>query len=89
MLNCGVLGRFLQIAMHLARRREAPFDICGHEAGAAKYCLTIFASAGHLHSFTFHQSRIGSYKSGTSVSARYSSSSSISGSFSCSFSFFT
>jgi hypothetical protein len=27
------------------------------EAGAAKYCLTIFASAGHLLSLSFHQSR--------------------------------
>ena len=49
------------------------------EAGAAKYCLTILASAGHLLSFACHHASTLTSSGGSSVSARYCSSSSSSG----------
>jgi len=41
-------------AVHLARGREQTRSTPAEEAGAAKYCLTILASAGHFVSLAFH-----------------------------------
>ena len=52
MLECRVLGRLLQVAVQdLARSRETTRSTPAGEAGAAKYCLTILASAGHFFIF--------------------------------------
>lgn len=49
------------------KTRSTPAD----DAGAAKYCLTILASAGHFASRARHHLRMSSSQFGTSVSSRY------------------
>ena len=74
-----VLGRLLEVIMHLASRREDTLHSCrtpADDAGAAKYCLTILASAGHFASRARHHLRMSSSQPGTSASSRYCSSSS-------------
>ena len=48
------------------KTRSTPAD----EAGAAKYCFTIFASAGHSFSLPFHHLSKLIFRSVTSLSAR-------------------
>ena len=66
-LESCVLRRLLQVLVCILPAAEKMCSTPADEAGAAKCCLTILASAGHLRSFTFHQSRMGSSSSGISA----------------------
>ena len=60
--------------MHVAPAAEKTRSTPAEEAGAAKYCLTILASAGHLLSFACHHESTLTSRDGSSGSNRYCSS---------------
>ena len=70
MLEGAVLLGLAQVVVCILPAAEKTRSTPAEEAGAARYCLTIFASIGHLLSLAFHHASTSTSMSGSSGSAR-------------------